>query len=192
MWKLFLSLTILTAILFTIKVNAATPIYGYVSFTENLKNGSSKAMNVNGSSVNQAFSYAPISGQVAITGISIILQDDGATNLNKFGAITALTNGISIGVTIASTGKSITTIKDNSDLFTRFEISQIGSSAVLSILSVITPLGFGDTVDSFQGFMGFNPPIILDQANSDAIGAVVRDNLTNIDMLEMAVKGYNL
>lgn len=153
---------------------------------QNLLNSSSKAMNVNGSVTPVSFSYSPESGVSAITGMTILFKDDGSTSFDKFGAIMALTNGITINTNISSAISTITTIKDNADLCTRFHFNQFGNSAVLSLLSIVTPEGFGNSNNVFIGYMDFLDPIIL--FNTDSIYVTIQDNLTNIDFIQMACK----
>lgn len=152
----------------------------------NFLNSSSKDMNVNGSVTPVSFSYSPESGVSAITGMTILFKDDGSTSFDKFGAITALTNGITINTNISSTISTITTIKDNADLCTRFHFNQFGNSAVLNLLSIVTPEGFGNSNNVFIGYMDFLDPIIL--FNTDSIYVTIQDNLTNIDFIQMACK----
>lgn len=153
---------------------------------DNLLNSGSKSMNVNGSSVNKTFSFAP-STTYYIYGLTCVFKDDGTTSLNKFGAGTALTHGIDIQVTIAGTTSLITTIKDNSDLCTRFHWNQFGSGAVLSILGIVTPEGFGASNNIFIGYIDFINAISLN--SGDLISTVIKDDLTGINVLEMASKG---
>lgn len=152
-----------------------------------LLDSSTKGMNVNGSSVNKTYSYSPGSGTVRIKSLSVLLQDEGTTSFNKFGAITALTNGIVIQWSKGGSTTTFATIKDNSDVTNIFsDMQHFGNSAVLSILSVVTPQGFGNTNNVFRGKTLFNGGDNL-LSDSDSISAIVKDNLTNIDTLEMGV-----
>lgn len=151
---------------------------------ENLLNGSAKAMNVNGSSVNQTFSYSPGEETAHIVALVCLFKDDGANDLIKFGALAALTNGVLIKAVISEQDIPITTIKDNADMVTRFAQNHFGSSAVLSILGITTPVGFGGSTNIFAGRLEFSSPIVL--TGDDAISVVIRDNLTNIDLFQIA------
>lgn len=166
--------------------------YKMTSFTENLLNAGSKIMNVNGSVTPQIFSYSP-SGTttVAILGMTCLFNDEGTTSLTKFGAITVLTNGLLVESVVDSTTSQITNIKDNSDLCTRFMFNQFGNSAVLSVLSIVTPVGFGNTNNVFIGYLEFRQPLVLN-GSSDSIKATVRDNLSGIDLLNISINGVVL
>lgn len=155
-----------------------------MTIVENLLNSTSKDMTIDGSSVSVVFSYSPVSGSVLINSLSCLLQDEGDTSLSKFGSLNSLTNGILIKATIGGQDFNLTVIKDNADLITRFSKNHFGSSAVLSILGVVTPEGFGNSNNIFVGRMEFTRPLLL--TNSDSISVVIRDNLSNIDLLNMA------
>lgn len=151
---------------------------------QQLLNSGSKAMNVNGGTP-KTFSYSPGSGTVGLQGISCTLKDDGTTDLTKFGAITALSNGVLVQYSLSGNTYTVSTLIDNSDLCHTFPHHQhFGSSATLSILSVVTPEGFGNSTNIFRGILIFDNPIILD--SSDAINAIVQDNLTSIDVFNMS------
>lgn len=151
-----------------------------------IKSGS-KSMNVNGSVTPQTFTYSP-GVPAQILGITCILKDEGTCSLTNFGAIAGLTNGLLIQVVIGGVTTTMSTLKDNADLTTRFGFNQFGSSAVLSVLSIVTPVGFGNSNNVFVGYLEFpqSAPVVLDSA--DSIQVVIQDNLTNIDLLQMAVK----
>lgn len=159
-----------------------------IPINQNLLNGASKAMNVDGSSVPKSYLFTA-SQTTQILGLSCVLKDDGVTSFNKFGSITALTNGVLIRTTVNGVTTNICTIKDNVELCHRFPRNQFGNAAVLSILGIVTPEGFGDTNDGFIGYKKFDVDqrFIL-QAN-DTLEVVIQDNLTNIDLLEMSMEG---
>lgn len=155
-----------------------------LTLIQQLLNSGSKAMNVNGGTP-KTFGYSPGSGSIALLGLSCTLKDDGATDLTKFGAITALTNGILLQYSIGGSTQTLTTIKDNSDLtHTFYTYQHFGNSATLSILSIVTPQGFGNSTNVFRGVLLLQEPVIL--TDSDAINAIVQDNLTSIDVLNMS------
>lgn len=152
-----------------------------VTIIENLKDSTSKSLNVDGSSANKTYSYSPSSGSVAIEGIICLFNDSGTVSFNKFGSTTALTNGLVISVTINAVTTILTTIKDNADFATRFERTHFGSSASDTLGS---PVGFGESYDAFVGFWKFSRPILL--TGSESIQVVVKDNLTSISTLEFS------
>lgn len=162
-----------------------------VVILQQLLNSGSKAMNVNGGTP-KTFSYSPGSGSVALLGLSCLLKDDGSTDFTKFGAITALTNGVLIQYSIGGTTQTLATIKDNSDVTHSFHVNQhFGNSATLSILSIVTPQGFGNSTNVFRGVLVFGTPITL--TGSDAINAIVQDNLSAVDVFTMsAILGLDI
>lgn len=155
----------------------------------NLTNGGSKNLNVNGSLTPQTFTYSPGAGNIAIvTGLTCLLQDEGTTSFNKFGAITALTNGITVQITIGGVSTIWATIKDNADLCTRFNTNnQFGNSAVLSVLGIVTAQGFGGSNNVFAGIFRFPSEYTVTLSDSDSISVTINDNLTAIDSFQMAV-----
>lgn len=151
-----------------------------------LLNSSSKSMKVDGSGTAKSFSYTTSQDGEKIVALTVTLKDEGTTDLNKFGAITALTNGVLVRRTIGGTTETIATIKDNSELSNVFsEYQHFGNSAVLSILGVVTAQGFGNSNNVFKGKLVFPKPLGLN--NGDAVDMLVQDNLTNIDLLEAIV-----
>lgn len=153
----------------------------------NLLNSGSKNMNVNGASVNQVFTYSPGgSSSVVIEGITCLLRDEGTTSLSKFGAISSLTNGVLMEFNISGVTTALANIKDNADLCSSFHWSYFGNGAVLSILAVTTPVGFLDSANVFIGHINFDNPVIL--TGSDSITVTIRDNISNIDLLQMSCK----
>lgn len=164
--------------------------YGCSPFSQNLLNAGAKNMNVNGSGTPQTFTYAP-SVTIELSSLSVILQQSGTTPFNVFGALgSALTNGLLLQTSINGNTNTLATIKDNSDMCTRFAFSQFGNGGVLSILSIVTPQGFGNTSNVFVGTLHFPDQVIL--VNGDTLTCVVQDNLSTVNFLQMAVTGLNL
>lgn len=183
--------SIILVVLLLSATTAMSAQIGQIPFIENLRLSNSKSMNVNGSSAQKTFSAGPdVLNIYAVTSIGLLLKDEGTTGFGSFGALSALTNGIKIRANIYSTDQIITTVKDNSDLVTRFGFSPFTSSAVLSILGITTPVGFGNSNNAFSGNMILSEPLILNGSNSENLNAVIQDNLTNIDLLEMSIRGY--
>lgn len=164
--------------------------YGLIPVISNITNSGSKAMNVNGSSVNQTFSYSPGGSLVvAINKISCILRQGAGdnTSFTNFAAISALTNGILVQCSINGSTSTIATIKDNSDLCHKFHFNQFGNSSVLSILSIVTSEGFGNTSNAFIGTMELVQPLVL--VGSDSISVLIQDNLSSVGLLNMSIVG---
>lgn len=149
----------------------------------------SKEMNVNGGTP-KTFSYSPAARSI-LRKMKIILIDDGTSTSIKFGSITGLTNGVLIQTVIGATTTTLATFKDNGDLTSHCDQVSFGSSAVLSILGIVTPQGFLNSTDVMEGSIEFPKAsevdaIILEAG--DTIQAVVQDDLTNIDLFRITVE----
>lgn len=156
-----------------------------ITVTQQLLNSGSKLLNVNGTTP-QTFSFSPGTGTVSVIGLSCILKENSATSFTSFGALSALTNGVVIQWSISGNTKNYVTIKDNADLTQAFPHHQhFGNSAVLSIISIITPQGFGNTNNVMRGTVYFNNSIILN--NSDSVSAIIQDNLSAVSVFQMSV-----
>jgi hypothetical protein len=156
-----------------------------ITSTQQLLNAGSKLMNVDGSVTPKSFTYTASAPVELVTGIICILKDEGTTSFGNFGAASALTNGVMIQVTQGGNTRTIATIKDNADLCMVFPDNQFGNGAVLSILSVVSPEGFGDTNNCFVGSFAPVNPITL--ASGDIVTVTVRDNLSGIDVFQMSL-----
>lgn len=152
----------------------------------NLLNSGSKDMNVNGSIIPKTYSYSPGAGNSSqVKGLTCIVKDEGTTTFDKFGALTALSNGVLIQATVSGVTTTITTLKDNGDLATRFNQNQFGNGAVVSVLGIITAQGWGGSNNIFAGYLEFSDlrPLVL--SDSDTITITIQDNLTNIDFFQV-------
>lgn len=168
-------------------------VYGTFPFRANLVNAGSKSMTVNGVSTPVPFSYSPGGGVSAeVHKITCVLKQTSGDNtaFTNFGALSALANGVLVQCTIGGTTSTICTLKDNADLCHMFHINQFGSGAILSILSVVTPEGFGGTNNCFVGVMEFSQPFIL--TGNDTMTVTVQDNLSSVGLLNMSIAGVIL
>jgi hypothetical protein len=156
-----------------------------ITTIQQLLNSGSKSMSVNGSVSSKTFSYTASADTETVTAIVCLLKDEGATNFSNFGALSSLGNGVLIQVVQSGVTRTIATIKDNGDLCTAFSKNQFGNGAILSILSIATPEGFGDTNNCFVGELVPYAPILL--RDGDIIQAVIQDNLTSVDVFQMTV-----
>lgn len=154
-----------------------------ISTVQQLLLSGSKALNVNGGTP-KTFTYTASSDAIVIA-FTCILKDEGATTFSNFGALSSLSNGVLIQATQSGNTRTIATIKDNADLCMVFPQNQFGNGAVLSILSIANAEGFGDSNNCFVGQLKLQNPISL--VNGDTITVVIQDNLTNIDVFQMAV-----
>jgi len=150
-------------------------------------------LNVDGS-VNpiDAFIGPPVIGDLYITTANILIADNAAIALNKFGGITALTNGINFFVENANER-----IEISSELKTNFDMIRI---------STLTA-GTGGKNDAFQlsntdpsNNDGYNPildftrvsplGIRLRKDTKDKLGITIRDDLTSVATFDIVINGF--
>ena len=149
-----------------------------------LRNGGSNSMIVNGSSTPQVFSASPPSGKKwFITRMLLSIEDTNMT-WQKFGGISALTNGIEIEYTTEGSNVDLLsgeTIKKNSELSRHcYDTDLI--------------IGVG-TVDLFKGRWTFSKSgtsLLLTNTDSDLFKITVNDNLTNLNAFRVIIQGYEV
>lgn len=148
-------------------------------FFGKLYNGASSSMSVNGSSTPVYFGYAPGSGETSYLECLIFqIQDSGTTTFDKFGAITALTNGISILIKSKGTEYTFANFKNNESIMMLFNTH-----------GLITPTsGFIEQSDTYIGAVHFQKPIKLQNSTGDYIKFKVNDDLTAIDHIDASVR----
>ena len=147
---------------------------------QSLLNGSSDDMNVDGSSTSVVFEYAPPSGtEVYLDHISLAIRDNGVLNPDTFGAETSLTNGVLLQFTIDSTDYTIINLQENWQIATHFSTggNMVGESN-----------GFLNDKNIFTGNIQLTAKdITLNGTDGDKIKVTVRDDLTGLTFLRMAV-----
>ena len=154
-----------------------------------LLNSGSKEMDVDGTTP-KIFSYTA-SATAILKKLKFGIIDTGACPSNKFGAITALSNGVLIQTVIGGSTTTIATLKDNGDLWTISEETDFGSSATLSILGTITPQGFLNTTNGFSGCIKFPESHKADRillSTDDTVQAVVQDDIEGLDFFRMTIE----
>lgn len=155
-----------------------------------LLNNGSKNLAVDGTTP-KTFSYVA-EGIEVVTGFVCILKDEGASDLSKFGGRNSLTNGILIQATQAlynqGSARTIASIKDSADLCKAFPINHFGNGAVLSVLGVSTPQGFGGSNNTCMGFLDFHPCHSIDLQSGDSVSVLIQDNLTGVDVFEISAR----
>lgn len=153
----------------------------------NLLNGVSNSMNVNGSGTPVRFSFVPSSSEKwYLSEITIVLLDDGTMDPTDFGAISTLTNGITLMIQKNSISYEITRIHNNIELISSFFAGGNPTSAVTSGGA----FGFLNTQDAYIGRIIFENPILLNGSRSDSVYISINDNLTAIDYLIASAKLY--
>lgn len=151
-----------------------------------LLNGSSGAMEVNGSVTPRVFSYTA-TGSCRVKEICVLVADDAASTWNQFGGLAALTNGVLIEAVQGGQATTIALIQRNRELAAAFSSFQSYGSPLVSALGAL--LGIGGTQFVFQGSIDLkNESEFIELEDGDVIRATVQDNLTNLVAMNMAVK----
>lgn len=140
-----------------------------------LLNGSSKSMDVNGSSTAQEFEFAPASGRIyRLQRISLFIQDPGSMDASDFGAISgSLSTGVVVSAQTSGTEYDIATLQDNMDISMSFYGRVVGGGGEGGS-------GFFDEDDSYYGVMDFKPEIMLDGDQGDFVKFTINDDLTDL------------
>ena len=148
----------------------------------NLLNGSSKNMTVNGSTTPIDFDFAPAANEVFyLDSIAMFLADNGVANYDRFGIISGgLSNGIDILIKNNGSEQLVANIKDNADIIKFFDTNFAPPGTG----------GFMDEDDLYSGRMNFEIPIKLDGANGDYVRVRIKDDLTEVDALEFAMRAW--
>jgi hypothetical protein len=164
-------------------VNANVTFPESVYEVDNLRNGSSAEMNVNGSVTPASYRYTPTGEVKYIECLSMQLEDNATFSLTDFGGIGgALANGVQINVRTKGQLFTITNLRDNCGVLDRFNEDQI-----LERRSA----GLG-TVNLLRGTLQFRNRIVLDPAMSDYIEVLIRDNLSGLTLFRVAHKSWRL
>jgi len=147
-------------------------------FSQNLLNGSSADMAINGATVNQTFSFSP-TGTVFITQLGIVMSDDNIKKRDRFGDVN-VTNGVIIETIVSSVTTELVNMIVNGELAEFFITEPYdGNSLMQDKPTVIAKYNF-------------NPPLELRQADGDLIRCRIRDNLTGLQWLTMRVSGWQV
>lgn len=152
-----------------------------VYIKEAVLNGTSKDMNVNGSSTNVNFRYTPASGVYYLEQLSLVIEDQGDFLTTNFGALATLTNGIQINVKTKGQTFTIATIKENADIYGLFTEAP-ASQAIAQTLAA--------SINSYWAAWRLQNRIVLDSSLGDYIEFKVRDNLTGLTNLNCYVSAW--
>ncbi len=154
----------------------------YVYEVKKLLNSSSKEMSVDGSSTSVVFSHSPSGGNVIyVDKFTILLQDPGSMDVDDFGSIASLTNGVLVEYQSNGTSVEFANLQDNGDIattFSNFWGPPVGGES---------GIGFTDANDTIIATYEFPNPIELDAAESDFFRITIRDNLTSIGFLQASI-----
>jgi len=146
--------------------------------TVNLQNDSNAEMAVDGSETPVIFQFDPEAGETwYLDQIKLLLLDTGDMSNDSFGSITALTNGVNIGLKLDGFCHCYSLIKDNADVVLSFpEQGLVGASAT----------GFLSEEDFYVGIFKLPIPLRFHGDDDDAIMVTVQDDLTNIGRFRMS------
>lgn len=148
-------------------------------FCHKFKNSGSQEMSVNGSVTPVEFSLSdlPAGQKIIIQSLSFVIGADVELNLNQFGNVAELVNGV-----IFNCGGGVITIKDNSDIFLISSNWVINTVARLVGLDYTAIIGRWDFTDTFGG----NAPVIV---NADDFKITVQDDLSGLPLFRVSCHG---
>jgi hypothetical protein len=154
-------------------------------------------MVVDGSSTNVEFTISSDTDfDTYVKVISVIIGDGGTPTLNKFGALTALTNGVEISFSTQDIGSSIIHdgIKTNLEFIRLGSLTgAIGTGADAYLADVAgggSEKSYLPTIDLAQTF-GLQYGIRLRKSSTDKIIIKIRDDLTALTTMDAIAYGIN-
>lgn len=164
------------------KVDAEVDVWWKQAY---LTNGSSKEMAVNGSTTPVNFTASPTSGEIwFIESLSIFLFDNGSTDPEDFGALGGifgsgpLANGLLLEGQSLGSLRTYSNLKDNVDVTFAFPDKTFSPDGIA---------GFYNNNDILIAQARLKRPITLKGSQSDFFRAVVRDDLTGLNMLRIGI-----
>ena len=139
-----------------------------------LLDGTTKNINVDGSSTAVEYEYAPGVGETfSVESLSFYMAESGGLAYDKFENGSSLSTGLKVEIKSQGTVKEFINLQTNADLALVF---------------------FGGTYtgskNSWEGQTVFLTPVLLDNANGDYIKVIVRDDLSSVTYAAFAVRGY--
>jgi hypothetical protein len=164
--------------------NASSPKKGVFVSRHVFNSGESPThtMNVDGSSTPVVFSVGPASGKRWYITRLIMVLEDVAMNWNKFGGITALTNGVSIDYD--DTGSNINLL-DIHDIKTNQQFTHWAYDAEINS-------GSTDVLRVRWTFDKSGTALQMNNANSDTFNITVNDDLTGLITFIGVIQGYEV
>lgn len=151
-------------------------------YSVNFLNSGSPSMLVNGSTTPVAFSIAPSGSEVwYVQSVCITILDSGAMDYNKFGTLSALTNGLTFEIKVNGVTTEVCNCQTNMELMGHFHDSPF---------TINSTAGFLSNSDTYIGQMIFDPPFVLYASAGDMLQFRVRDNLTSVDYLRIFAHYY--
>jgi len=154
-----------------------------IHFNTPFVDGSSNDMTVDGSTTAVEFTAGPGAGEIwYIFEIGLSIEDSGNNTIDRFGAITELTNGVLIEQTINSTDYEFENLTTNLDIIESFTDHFIRGQAN----------SFLNAGNFFSGKLELRVPVTLVGDNGDEFKMTVRDDLTGLNTLRGLIEGYRV
>lgn len=162
------------------------PPYKVEYHSEPFLNGASPNMNVNGAVTPVVFSIGPGAGEEwCAVRLGYQMDDGGQADTGKFGNINGgLTNGLLIEHVFPSAHThTFKNLQFNEQVVMHFS----EGSVVTGDVGIVKSTGF------FQGHFDYNgPPFTLNGDDGDLIRVTIRDNLSSINLLRMALSWWEV
>lgn len=169
-----------------LKVDAAysiAPPSKIVHSQTNVLNSGSSSLAVDGSTTPVVFTAGPPSGETwYITELGIVIEDSGNNTVDRYGALTALTNGTLIEQVVDSTAYTFSNLFNNIDIVESFTDHSFRGVAN----------AFLNSPNFFTGKVSLKEPVTLVGNNSDVIKVTVRDNVTGLDQHRISIEYFKV
>lgn len=150
-------------------------------------NAGSFDMNVDGDAAAQTFTVSPQDSSDSrdwiVSKFYIQFDDNGNIDLNAFGTITALTNGVLIKFKVNGTLHTFANLKDNLDILSYFSFGGINQN---------TGAGFVKGNFFSGSFDMIEPKMPLIESTDDGITVEIRDDLSTLTRLRFGIHYYHI
>jgi len=153
-----------------------------IIFGQYLKNGSQYNMGATNYSVSTDFIFTAFR-RIELKTMTLFMQDNNQMHYELFGSLTALTNGIRVWYKKTSTSEKIY-------LDAGIPIKTTGDFAALSTSIDVKQKSSGHNAvqGSWDFKVQFGDTLLLE--NEGVIGITLNDNLTDLDIMKIFVKGF--
>lgn len=150
-------------------------------------------LNVDGSTIPiDAFIGPPVTGDLYLTTANVLIADNGAVALNKFGSQSSLTNGISFFIETENKRTSIgLSLKSNFDFIRVGTLTQGTGGKTDAYQLANTDSANNDGYNPVLDFRSVSPTgIRLRKDTLDKIGIEISDDLTGVATFNVLINGY--
>ena len=152
-------------------------------------------LNVTGSlsSPVRAFVKSQTDGDFYVTTANISITDNTALQLNRFGALSRLTNGVQFFYAIPRGERILGSVKSNYEMIRLGTLTQpIGTKTDAYQISAIDSSnndGYNPVLDLTR-FSPFGLGIKLNQNRNDSLGIIIQDDLSGLVTFDIILTGY--